>query len=181
MKLKPLLYGSLKHSKSLFAIAFRLWWEPRQKRGFFLRALRSLLWLPKFLTKAVAKEGCRPPKPSLTAEVLTKAVAKEGCRPNPNEISLQPIKCIRIRTSNCSLSTALCLFFAALVFHRTNFHTTRVRLFTASPHHAQTNPWRAFRFYPWPMPARRFSLHNRFENLIRLNDGNSYGWSCESS
>ena len=81
MKLKPLLYGSLKHSKSLFAIAFRLWWEPRQKRGFFLRALRSLLWLPKFLTKAVAKEGCRPPKPSLTAEVITEALAKKGCRP----------------------------------------------------------------------------------------------------
>lgn len=82
MKLKPLLYGSLKHSKSLFAIAFRLWWEPRQKRGFFLHALRSLLWLSKFLTKAVAKGGCRPPKPSLTAEVFNEGSGEGGLPPS---------------------------------------------------------------------------------------------------
>jgi hypothetical protein len=26
-------------------------------------------------------------------------------------------------------------------------------LYTASPHCAQPNPWRAFRFYPLPMPV----------------------------
>jgi hypothetical protein len=34
-------------------------------------------------------------------------------------------------------------------------HAIGAGLYTASPHCAQPNPWRAFRFYPLPMPVRR--------------------------
>ncbi len=32
-------------------------------------------------------------------------------------------------------------------------HAIGAGLYTASPRHSPTNPWRAFRFYPLPMPV----------------------------